>query len=174
MEIFGKIELYTGDGKGKTTAAAGLALRMMGNGYRVLFVQFMKSGPSGEIPMLQSCGGDKFRLLRRWDGSFIIAEPNESQVKMCRRLWQEFQEALGQSRYEMLVLDEVVVALHYGLIDESELLRFLKERPADMEVVMTGRWATEKLIEASDLVTEMQKVKHYYDLGVMARKGIEF
>jgi cob(I)alamin adenosyltransferase len=174
MENFGKIELYTGDGKGKTTAAAGLALRMMGNGYRVLFVQFMKSEPSGEITMLQSCGGEKFRLLRRWDGSFIIVEPNASQIEMCRTLWREFQEALAQNHYDMLVLDEVVVALHYSLIEESELLLFLKEKPADLEVVMTGQGASEKLIEASDLATEMRKIKHYYDEGLMARRGIEY
>ncbi len=174
MKFFGKIELYTGEGKGKTTAAAGLTLRMIGNGYNALFVQFMKSRPSAEVVMLESCGKEKFRLMRHWDGSFVTEEPTGSQIAMCRNLWRKFQEELKESDYNLLVLDEVVVAVSYGLIEEEDLLRFLDAKPSDLEVVMTGRGASDALVEASDLVTEMRKIKHYYDRGVMARKGIEY
>ena len=174
MGNFGKIELYTGEGKGKTTAAAGLAARMLGNGYRVLFVQFMKSMPSGEVTMLQKCAPKALTLLRNWDGSFIIAEATPAQTELCRTLWHTFEKRLQSVHYDLLVLDEVVVATAYRLIEESTLLAFLEKRPEHLEIVMTGRGASQKLIEASDLVTEMRKIKHYYDKGVMARRGIEY
>ena len=170
----GQIELYTGDGKGKTTAAAGLALRMLGNGYSVLFVQFMKSVPSGEIGMLKQCGGGRIEILREWDDSFIIEKPSEKQIAMCRNLWAETMARLADSTPDLLVLDEIAVAVHYGLIDEPRLLAFLQSRPGGLEVVMTGQKASPAMIDAADLVTEMRKIKHYYDRGVTARKGIEY
>jgi len=170
----GQIQLYTGDGKGKTTAAAGLALRALGNGMRVLFVQFMKSVPSGEVEMLRRCGGGNVEILRRWDDSFIVGRASDKQIAMGRTLWQEVVEKTRTWRPDLLVLDEIVVAIRYGLVEEGEVLAFLAAKPDALEVVLTGRDASEKLMEASTLVTEMRKIKHYYDAGVEARKGIEY
>ncbi len=169
-----QIQLYTGDGKGKTTAAAGLAARAMGQGWRVLFVQFMKNRKSGEIDFLKLCGGENFRLLRNWDGTFILSKPGSEQAKMCGDLWKMSLKALSEERFDMVVFDEIVVALSFGLLEESEILEFLWIKPLTLEVVLTGQGAKERLIEACDLVTEMRKVKHYYDKGLKARKGIEY
>ncbi|BDY13766.1 cob(I)alamin adenosyltransferase/cobinamide ATP-dependent adenosyltransferase [Hydrogenimonas cancrithermarum] len=170
----GYIQLYTGEGKGKTTAAVGQTLRALGNGLKVVFVQFMKSVPSGEITMLERCGGEKIAIFREWDDSFVIGEPSEKQVAMSRGLWSRMVEAMRSMQPDMLVLDEVAVALTYGLLNEQDVLSFLKQKPAKLEIVLTGQNASASLIAASDLVTEMRKVKHYYDRGVMARKGIEY
>jgi cob(I)alamin adenosyltransferase len=170
----GQVQLYTGDGKGKSTAAAGQALRALGNGWRVLYVQFMKSVPSGEVTMLQTCGGENLTLLRKWDDSFIVGRASDKQIAMGRTLWQEAMEKTRTWRPDLLVLDEIAVAIRYGLVEEGEVLAFLAAKPDPLEVVLTGRDASEKLMEASTLVTEMRKVKHYYDAGVEARKGIEY
>ncbi|WP_201352800.1 cob(I)yrinic acid a,c-diamide adenosyltransferase [Hydrogenimonas urashimensis] len=170
----GQIQLYTGDGKGKTTAAVGLTLRAVGEGMRVLFVQFMKSVPSGEIEMLKRCGGSDVEILRNWDDSFIIGKPSAKQIAMCHDLWKRVRRKIDTFKPDILVLDEIAVAISYGLVDEDTVLEFLKNRPQSLEVVMTGRDASERLIASSTLVTEMRKIKHYYDQGVMARKGIEY
>ena len=170
----GMVQLYTGENKGKTTAAAGLALRALGNGMRVLFVQFMKSVFSGEVEMLKRCGGGKIAVLRKWDDSFIIGPPSDNQIALAESLWDETMARMESFAPDLLVLDEIAVALHYGLLKEATVLKFLKERPENLEVVMTGQGASQALIDASDLVTEMCKIKHYYDKGVMARKGIEY
>ncbi|WP_456452057.1 cob(I)yrinic acid a,c-diamide adenosyltransferase [Hydrogenimonas sp.] len=168
------MQLYTGENKGKTTAAAGLALRALGNDMKVLFVQFMKSVFSGEVEMLKRCGDDRVEVLRKWDDSFIIGPPSDRQVALAESLWQETMAQIGRFAPDLLVLDEICVALHYGLLEEETVLKFLKNRPESLEVVMTGQGASQALIEASDLVTEMCKIKHYYDKGVLARKGIEY
>ena len=170
----GFIQLYTGDGKGKTTAAVGQTLRALGNGLQVVFVQFMKSVPSGEIDMLEKCGGGLIEILREWDDSFIIGNPSEKQIAMSRDLWRKMLKAVETLKPDLLVLDEVAVAIGYGLLNEPEVLGFLKEKPQTLEVVLTGQNASDALMAASDLVTEMKKVKHYYDKGVMARRGIEY
>ncbi len=169
-----QIQLYTGDGKGKTTAAAGLAARALGHGWRVLFVQFMKNRKSGEIDFLTLCGGENFRVLRNWDGTFVLSRPSSEQAGMCRDLWKMSLEALKAESYDMVVFDEIAVAISFGLLDEREVLDYLRMKPLSLEVVLTGQGAGKKLIEAADLVTEMKKVKHYYDNGVRARKGIEY
>jgi len=170
----GMVQLYTGENKGKTTAAAGLALRALGNGMRVLFVQFMKSVFSGEVEMLKRCGGERIAVLRKWDDSFIIGPPGANQIALAESLWDETMARMESFAPDLLVLDEIAVALRYGLLKETRVLKFLKERPENLEVVMTGQGASQALIDASDLVTEMCKIKHYYDKGVMARKGIEY
>ncbi len=170
----GYIELYTGDGKGKTTAAAGLALRVLGNGMRVLFVQFLKSAKSGEIEMLKKCGLKNFHLLREWDGSFILTSATPKQKELCENLWHKSLQETLSFKPDLLVLDEVTVAISFSLLNEDEILEFLEKKPPSLEVVMTGRDASEALIKKSDLVTVMEKRKHYYDKGVTARRGIEY
>ncbi len=170
----GMVQLYTGEGKGKTTAAAGLALRAMGSGWKVLFVQFMKSVESAEIEMLGRCGGDSIEIMREWDGTFVVEKPTPKQKLMCENLFDSMLKMAERWRPDMVVLDEVAVAVYFDLLQENRVLDFVKNRPQTLEIVMTGRNATDAMIEASDLVTRMEKVKHYYDTGVKARKGIEY
>ncbi len=129
------IQLYTGEGKGKTTAATGLALRALGNGWQVLFVQFMKSVPSGEVTMLRRCGGEKVRVLREWDDSFILSRPSDKQIAMARRLWERMGKSVVEERPDLLVLDEIAVAIAYGLIEETIVLDFIKSHPKTPEIV---------------------------------------
>lgn len=169
-----QIQLYTGDGKGKTTAAVGLAARALGHGLRVLFVQFMKNRKSGEIDFLELCGGENFKLLRKWDGTFILSRPSEEQAKMCGDLWRMGLDTLERERYDMVVFDEITVALSFGLLSESSVIEFLRVKPLALEVVLTGQGATKEIVEACDLVSEIRKIKHYYDKGIKARKGVEY
>lgn len=168
----GYIQLYTGDGKGKTTASAGLALRALGNGMRVLFVQFMKGTPSGEIAMFEKLAG--IRVLRDWDNSLVIVKPNAYQHEMCDRLWRRAREAALRDPVDLLVLDEIAITIYYGLLKEDEVLAFLADKPEQTEIVMTGQMASQKLMDTADLVTQMTKIKHYYDINVTAREGIEY
>ncbi|BBG66245.1 Cob(I)alamin adenosyltransferase [Hydrogenimonas sp.] len=168
------VQLYTGEGKGKTTAAVGLTLRAMGNGWKVLFVQFMKGRRSGETEMLERCGGGNLKTLRNWDGSFVLEGATPEQIGMVEELFASMQRELEEFQPDLLVLDEVVVAVTLGLLPQSRLLDFLKSRPESVEAVMTGRGATEEMVQMCDLVTEMRKIKHYYDRGIEAREGIEY
>ncbi|BCD61805.1 cob(I)alamin adenosyltransferase [Nitratiruptor sp. YY08-26] len=162
------IQIYTGDGKGKTTAAVGLAIRAVGARKRVLFMQFMKGMHSSEIVVMQSLG---IEVDREWDGKFIIDAPSHEQKAMVQRQYIRAKEALQKS-YDLIVLDEIIVAMHFKLLHEEEIIELMKI--AQCELVLTGRGATKKLIETADLVTEMKKIKHYFDAGVAAREGFEF
>jgi cob(I)alamin adenosyltransferase len=172
----GYVQVYTGDGKGKTTAALGLALRATGHGMRTYIGQFMKGQHYGELDALRDHPlitveqyGD-VRCIRR-------EEVTPEHVAQARRGLERARQAmLGLSpggRYDVVVLDEVNVSIWFGLLTVEEVLAFLDERPAHVEVILTGRRAPQELIERADLVTEMRQVKHYYQQGVAARKGIE-
>ncbi len=174
MSDSGYIHLYTGDGKGKTTAAVGVTIRALGNGLKTLFVQFMKSMPSGEIEIFHGCGREMITVMREWDGGFIVESAGKKEATMCRDLWEKSLKCLDTKKFDLFVLDEIVVALYYGLLEEEEILRFLKEKPKHLEVILTGRYASDRLVAACDLVTEMRKVKHYFDAGIEARRGIEY
>lgn len=168
----GFVQVYTGNGKGKTTAALGLALRMAGNGGRVFFGQFMKGRLYGEhralstLPRIdvRTFGGP--RCLRR-------EEVTEKDREMARRGLEICRQAMLSGRYDLVVLDEINVALWFGLVSDEAVKTFLDERPGKTELLLTGRYAPRWLIERADLVTEMKLIKHYYDAGVMARDGIE-
>ncbi|BCD68442.1 cob(I)yrinic acid a,c-diamide adenosyltransferase [Nitratiruptor sp. YY09-18] len=162
------IQIYTGDGKGKTTAAIGLAIRAKGAGKHLLFMQFMKGMQTSEIDILTSLG---IEVDREWDGKFIFDKPSKEQLAMAKRQYARAQEALHKN-YDLIVLDEIIVAMHFGLLSEDDLLSLMEQ--AKCELVLTGRGATQKLIDKADLVTEMRKIKHYFDRGVQARKGFEF
>jgi cob(I)alamin adenosyltransferase len=170
----GLVQVYTGDGKGKTTAGTGLAVRARGAGFDVAFVQFIKGGRrSGELAMLEQLGVDVSRPAEVSTG-LLGAGLNDEDRRAATEAWTIAAEAIGSGRYDVVVLDEACVALAYELVDEAALLDALAERPTHVEVVLTGRGATPALIEAADLVTEMRLVKHPYDRGVPARRGIEF
>ncbi|MDD3192536.1 MAG: cob(I)yrinic acid a,c-diamide adenosyltransferase [Oscillospiraceae bacterium] len=170
----GLVHLYHGDGKGKTTAAMGLALRAAGRGYPVLIVQFLKRGDSGEIRALEQLGirtlaypqlpGFSFRMTAEQKKSCLIAHMGN--LERARAYCAAAPEGL-------LVLDEAVGACRKGLLEEQALLHFLKNRPRGWEVVLTGRDPSAALLQAADYVTQMKKEKHPFDLGVPARDGVE-
>ena len=168
----GYVQVYTGDGKGKTTAALGLALRAAGHGMRTYVGQFMKGQHYGELEALRDHPlitieqyGD-VRCIRREE---VTAE----HVAQARRGLERARQAMLSGQYHIVVLDEINVAIWFGLLGVEDVLSVLDERPAEVEVVLTGRRAPPELIERADLVTEMREVKHYYQRGVPAREGIE-
>lgn len=171
----GLIHLYCGDGKGKTTAAVGLSVRAAGAGKRVLFAQFLKDGSSSELNILRAlqnvevaCCEQNFGFFKSMDG----------QTKAAARLAYTalLEETLQKSAdgVALLVLDEAVAACNHGLIEEARLLDFLHHKPEDLEVVLTGRDPSQRLLDAADYVTEMRKCKHPFDRGIAARRGVEF
>ena len=170
----GLIHLYCGDGKGKSTAAAGLSLRAAGAGKRVLFLQFFKDGSSSEIGLLRQIPGVEVLVCSRHFGRF--RNMSEEQKAEAREAYGAlFEEACRKAgEKDLLVLDEAVSACRHETIPEERLLRFLKEKPEGLEVVLTGRKPSEALKDAADYVTCMTKEKHPFDQGIAARKGIEF
>ena len=166
----GYVHIYTGDGKGKTTAAIGLALRAVGAKKRVFIFQFMKAWISHEIEILKNFG---VIVDREWDGSFIKSEPSKKQLKMVKNQYKRVFKAF-EKNFDIIVLDEILVTLIYGLLSEEDIVKLIDKKPKNIELILTGRGATKKIIEKSDLVTEMKKIKHYFDKGVMAREGIEY
>ena len=164
------VQIYTGDGKGKTTAAAGVALRSLAAGKRVAFFQFMKAWPSGEVQMLQRLGA---LVDRSWDGSFIYDAPTARQKRLVRSQYERIFR-LYEKGFDLVILDEILVTIHFSILSEEDILRLVEAKPKECELILTGRGATPALIAAADLVTEMRKIKHYFDQGVPARRGIEY
>lgn len=168
----GYVQVYTGDGKGKTTAALGLAVRAAGHGLRTYIGQFMKGQSYGEIealrdhPLITIEQYGSARCLRRED---VTADD----LARARRGLEAALDAMTSGRYEIVVLDEVNVAMWFGLLSTEAVLAFLDQRPPGVELILTGRRAVAEVMERADLVTEMKSVKHYYDQGVLARDGIE-
>ncbi|MBN1825259.1 MAG: cob(I)yrinic acid a,c-diamide adenosyltransferase [Candidatus Eisenbacteria bacterium] len=168
----GFVQIYTGDGKGKTTAALGLALRASGHGLRVYIGQFMKGQVYGERIALE--GNDRIVLEPYGDPRCIRREEvTPEHVERARRGLARAREAMESGRFDIVVLDEANVAVWFGLLAVEDLLDFLDHRPEGVEVVLTGRKAPPELIARADLVTEMREIKHYYRDGVTARDGIE-
>ncbi|MDH4101429.1 MAG: cob(I)yrinic acid a,c-diamide adenosyltransferase, partial [Nitrospirota bacterium] len=164
--------------KGKTTAAVGLAVRSVGTGHRVLFVQFFKedSAVSGEKEVFGSMG-DKIELLRSNCRHPIFTKDKTDEAAVKRAVTETFKEArekIAGTKVDLLVLDEVLSAVNGNWITLEEIIKFLDERPEHTEVVMTGRDAPPELVRIADYVTEMLKIKHPFDFGTKARKGIEF
>ncbi len=168
----GYIQVYTGDGKGKTTAALGVSVRSLVAGNRVYFAQFIKGVRTGELSLSQYF--PEFTIIQYGEGRFIDGQPDESDIIAARKGLYVCAEILRSGEYDLVVLDEINVALYYGLFELSEVIAALTGRAPHVDVICTGRYAPSELIEIADLVTEMKKVKHYYAAGVRARKGIEF
>ncbi len=170
----GLVHLYCGDGKGKSTAAAGLALRAAGAGKRVLFLQFFKDGSSSEIGLLRQLPGVEVLVCPRHFGRFRnMSEEQRAEAKEAYTAL--FEEACRKApEADLLVLDEAVSACGHGVVPEEKLLGFLRDKPAELEVVLTGREPSEGLYAAADYITRMEKLRHPFDVGIPARKGIEF
>ncbi len=168
------IHIYHGDGKGKTTAAAGLALRAAGAGMKVCFLQFFKDGSSSEVGMLRKIPSVTVRIPDVYHGRY--KKMNDSEKEETAACYRAFlRDAVSEARdYDLIVLDEILSVYRYGLIDRDELKGFLRSEGEKREIVLTGRDPAPELLEAADYVTEMKKEKHPFDRGIGARKGIEF
>ena len=171
----GLIHIYCGDGKGKTSAAAGLAVRAAGAGRQVLFTQFLKNGDSSELSVLRALENvEVFVCDARHGFLWKMGENERAQAKQDYSALLEAALEKARRGVDLLVLDEAVSACNLGVIEEKKLLDFLREKPSELEVVLTGRYPSASLIERADYVTEMKKLRHPYDRGVGARRGIEF
>jgi len=171
----GLVQVYTGDGKGKTTACVGLAVRAVGAGLRVLFVQFVKGGHrSSELAMLERLGVRVERPAEASTGLLASTGITDDDRRAAAEAWSIASDAIASGDYDVVVLDEACVALAHGLLDERTLLAALSTRPPHVEVVLTGRGAPAALVEQADLVTEMRARKHPFDRGIPARFGIEY
>ncbi|MFO7599804.1 MAG: cob(I)yrinic acid a,c-diamide adenosyltransferase [Candidatus Desulfacyla sp.] len=168
----GYVQVYTGNGKGKTTAAFGLALRAVGAGLRVFIAQFVKDAKYSEIKAVERLD-DAITLKQFGRGHFLNREPDEADIRCAREGLEEVRQLMCSGLYDVIILDEVNIAIYYNLISVEDLLAFMGARPDPVELVLTGRKADPRIIEAADLVTEMVEVKHYYHQGVKARVGIE-
>ena len=166
----GYIHVYTGDGKGKTTAALGLVIRALGAGLSVCVVQFIKSMEYHEIRTLRGLGVSVHQFGR---GCFITGEPRAEDTALAREGLEFARGLMNNDDLDLLILDEINVAQRLGLLEPDAVLEVVRAKPIGLELVCTGRGAPKELIEAADLVTEMVNVRHYYDLGVEARDGIE-
>lgn len=167
----GYIQVYTGNGKGKTTAALGLSLRAAGAGKRVFIGQFVKGMHYSELNILPDIPNITIKQFGRT--CFIHEKPAPEDYTVALNGLQETARHLRSGEYDLVVLDEATIALHYGLFSFDQLKQILVNRAGHVEVVITGRYAPQELVDLADLVTEMKEIKHYYTKGIEARTGIE-
>ncbi len=170
----GLVQVYTGDGKGKTSAAFGAALRAIGRGLRVYIIQFIKGGfDYGELHVVKKLPNLKLAAFGR--GKFVTeVSPHEEDVKLAEEALKLAKEVIGSGQYDIVVLDEINVALNLKLVTVDEALQLIKNRPKHVELILTGRYAPIQIVEVADLVTEMKEIKHPFTEGVTPRKGIEY
>lgn len=171
MEERGYVQVYTGNGKGKTTASFGLALRAAGAGKRVFIGQFVKGMHYSELDIVPKLETIEIRQYGR--DCFIKKEPSESDIRCAKEGLAEVAEILKSGKYDVVIMDEANIALFYKLFSFEELKQAICNRAEGVEVIVTGRYAPQELIDMADLVTEMREIKHYYTKGVEARVGIE-
>jgi cob(I)alamin adenosyltransferase len=168
----GYVQVYTGNGKGKTTAALGLSLRAAGAGLKVYIAQFLKKGDYSEIKALKRLSGaitiEQFGL-----GRFVKNRPTKEEVRAARDGLEKIKKMMASGKYDIIIAEEGNVAAACGLFSAQDLIELIDARPDSVELVITGRGAAPEVMEAADLVTEMVDVKHYYQKGVAARTGIE-
>lgn len=168
----GYVHVYTGNGKGKTTAAIGLAIRAAGAGMRVFIAQFVKGMHYSELDALDRYA-DRITLKQYGRECFIEKEPEEEDIQAARKGLEEVKGILASGDYQMVILDEANIATRYNLFSPDELIEVVRSKPEAVELVITGRNADPKVVALADLVTEMKEIKHYYNRGVQARAGIE-
>ncbi len=169
----GQVQIYTGNGKGKTTAALGLALRALGRGLKVCFFQFIKGGgPYGEHLIAERLQPG-FTIISTGRPGWVRPETLAEDRALAQQALQQAQELLCSDSYDLFVCDELIGAIRFGLVDLEQVLELIRNKPERVELVLTGRNADEQLLQAADLVTEMREIKHYYQNGLPARIGIE-
>ncbi len=168
----GYVQVYTGNGKGKTTASLGLSLRAAGAGLKVFIAQFLKQGDYSEIRALERFS-DLIRIEQYGLGRFIKGKPTEEEIQAAQKGLEEVKEAMLSGEYDVIIVEEGNVAAACGLFEVQKLLDLISLKPDNLELVITGRGASPEVIDQADLVTEMKEIKHYYQKGVAARVGIE-
>lgn len=167
----GYVQVYTGNGKGKTTASFGLALRASGAGLKVFIGQFCKGQDYSELKAFKNL--PNVILKQFGTPKFIFGKPSEEDYERASKAFNEVKKIIQSGDYDIVILDEANIAMNLGLISVDEFIDTIKKRPSHVEIVITGRNAPEEILEIADLVTEMKEIKHYYSKGVQARKGIE-
>jgi cob(I)alamin adenosyltransferase len=168
--------VHTGEGKGKTTAAMGMALRAAGHDFKVLMIQFIKGGwEYGELTSIKKLNPN-FKIVPMGTGFTNLGhrKPNENDIKIASHAWEYSKERIASGEYDMIILDEINYAVSYGLIPVDEVVEAVRSRPRHTHMVLTGRNADPKIIEMADLVTEMKLIKHPFRSGIKAQEGIEF
>jgi len=168
----GYVQVYTGNGKGKTTAALGLIVRACGAGLKVYLCQFIKGGICSELKTLKKRFCD-VTIHQCGRGCFIKGKPSRDDLKLAKKGFAKLRSAILSGKYDLVIADEANCAISCGLLTASELLKLIDEKPPHVELVFTGRSAPAELIARADLVTEMKEVKHYFNNGIKARPGIE-
>jgi len=167
------IQVYTGYGKGKTTAALGIGLRANGAGEKVLLIQFLKDGQSSEIEAIKKLNNFETKSFGR-KGFVTKNTLIKRDFDLAMQGFNFAQKAIKSRKYNLIILDEINMAIYFNLIKEKDILDLIKKTPRKMELILTGRQASKKIIQLADLVTEMKERKHYYKKKTPARKGIEF
>lgn len=175
----GYIQVYTGNGKGKTTASLGLAMRALGRCWKVLIIMFMKGGDDyGEINSFRNLSPEIANNLTiiQAGPDRIVYQNNKTNndVELIKEGWALAKKAIKNDEYNLIILDEANIAIDMGFIDVNEMLDVLKNKPEEMEIVLTGRNARQEIIDIAHLVSEIKPIKHYWDTGIAARKGIEY
>ncbi|WP_319578765.1 cob(I)yrinic acid a,c-diamide adenosyltransferase [uncultured Methanospirillum sp.] len=168
----GYVQIYCGTGKGKTTAALGLSMRILLTGGSVFFAQFFKGIKTAELGLCALC--DRFVIEQYGTGNFVSGLPGPGEIAAVHRGMKHCHDVLRSGCFDLVVLDEILMCVAYQVITTEEVLALIEVRKPHVEVVLTGRKAPAELLQAAHLVTEMKKIKHYYDNGVRAREGIEF
>lgn len=170
----GYIQVYTGNGKGKTTAAIGQAVRAAGAGLKTYIIQFMKEYPYSELNSLKYLS-EWITIEQRGGDDFVYKRelPSEEEKKNAREALQKAADLMTGGTFDLIILDEILVTVYFKLLTEDEIIEVIKKKPEQVELILTGRYCPEKINEMADLVTEMKEIRHYYGKGILSRKGIE-
>lgn len=169
----GLVQVYTGNGKGKTTASLGLALRAIGRGMKVYMIQFMKNAKYGELLTAEKLSG--LKIVHCGRDCFVNKEkPEKIDIELARTGLEQAEQIIMSGGYDLVILDEINVALNFKLVSLEEVLGLIRNKPAHVELVLTGRYADKKIVEIADLVTEMLDIKHPFKEGVQIREGIDY
>jgi len=166
------IQVYTGNGKGKTTAALGLAVRCAGAGLKVYICQFCKGRHYSELNVIRRI--KNITVHQFGDRCFIYRKPAKKDLALARKGLEKIRQVIASKKYDLVILDEINIALHLRLIDVDEVTQILRLAPKRTELVLTGRYAHPKILRLADLVSEVKEIKHYFEKGLKARKGIEY
>ena len=168
------IHIYTGNGKGKTTAALGQAMRAIGHGMKVLMIQFMKGKINyGELEAAKQLNNFTIEQFGRPD--FVNPEnPDEEDVRLAKAALARAAEAVDGRNYDIIILDEINVAVNFGLIDSTDVISLFRQKPDDVTLILTGRYMPDEFVPFADLITECREIKHYFNRGAEARKGFEY
>jgi cob(I)alamin adenosyltransferase len=170
----GFVQVYTGNGKGKTTAAIGQAVRAAGAGFRTYIIQFMKEYPYSEINSLKTLE-EWITIEQKGNDDFVYKNklPSSEEILVAREALKKAENIMLSGSFEIIILDEVLVAVYFKLLTTGEIVSVIKNKPKEVELILTGRYCPREIEELADLVTEMKEVKHYYLKGILSRKGIE-